>query len=378
MQESAKPSAGEQSRDRLLAAALEHVREHGIGEVSLRELARAIGTSHRMLLYHFGSREGLLVAVVRAMESAQREVLAALADGPPGDPADALRDMWRRLSDPGLWPHERLFFEMYGQALQGRAGTGELLPGVVETWVATGADYWRRQGVAPEAARPEARLGLAIVRGLLLDLLATRDHAGVDAAFERYVQLRTGLPATPPERAEPVKDPTTPMEAVHVVELLDCLAAHGVDVRLDGGWGVDALVGRQTRPHGDLDLVIDREWLPAATAALATLGYHHDPAVRPGPPARHVLRSAAGRQIDFHPITLDEHGNGWQRLYDGAWGLYPAAGLAGAGTVADYPVRCITAELQLRHHLGYPPTAEDRHDLRLLAAECGTPLPPEG
>jgi AcrR family transcriptional regulator len=184
------PVATEDPRSRLLAAAVEHILAHGLTDLSLRELATAIGTSHRMLLYHFGSKAGLLVAVIRAVEDTQRDAAAAL-DAAGLSPADALRTMWRRFTDPDLGPHERLFFEIYGQALQGRPGAVELLDGIITDWVepATRADIAR--GADPETARTSARLTVAVVRGLLLDWLATGDRAAVDAAFERYVELAT-------------------------------------------------------------------------------------------------------------------------------------------------------------------------------------------
>jgi AcrR family transcriptional regulator len=173
-------------RERLLAAAVEHVAAHGVGDLSLRRLAAALGTSHRMLVYHFGSREGLLVEVVREVERRQREALAALnqSDLPPPEQA---RQLWRRLADPALWPHERLFFELYGQALQGRPHAVALLEGVVEAWVGPLAEIITRSGEQPGQARVQARLGVAVTRGLLLDLLATGDRDGVDAAMELFI-----------------------------------------------------------------------------------------------------------------------------------------------------------------------------------------------
>src|SRR3712207_3948033 len=96
-----------EARERLLSAVVEHLAAHGLGDASLRRLAEAVGTSHRMLIYHFGSMEGLLVEVVRAVEARQRAVLASL---PSDDPAEAARAFWRTLVDPSLRAHERLFF----------------------------------------------------------------------------------------------------------------------------------------------------------------------------------------------------------------------------------------------------------------------------
>jgi lincosamide nucleotidyltransferase A/C/D/E len=163
-----------------------------------------------------------------------------------------------------------------------------------------------------------------------------------------------------------------------VLMVLDRLDRDGLGVWLDGGWGVDALLGRHSRPHRDLDLLIARDDFAAAQDALAGLGFRHDPAAVPGLPARLVLVGAGGRQIDLHPAVFDAHGNGWQELGDGAWGAYPAEGLTGVGTVGGRQVRCLTPELQVRHHLGYPLGATDRHDLALLAERFGVAVPPVG
>ena len=161
-----------------------------------------------------------------------------------------------------------------------------------------------------------------------------------------------------------------------LLTVIDRLEADGVGVWLDGGWGIDALVGRQTRPHRDLDLVVAEHDLPRAQGSLADLGFAHDRDVEPGLPARLVLVAPDGRRVDLHPVVFDDRGNGWQPLGGGAYGLYPAEGLTATGQVGGRSVRCLTAELQLRHHLGYPPDEDDRHDLKLLAEHFGVGLPP--
>jgi lincosamide nucleotidyltransferase A/C/D/E len=163
------------------------------------------------------------------------------------------------------------------------------------------------------------------------------------------------------------------MDAGSVLAALDCLESNAIPAWVDGGWGIDALVSHQTRPHGDLDLVVERDTLGAAASALRTLGFRHDATAEPGLPARMVLRSRDGRQIDLHPVVFDAEGNGWQPLGDGAWGQYPAEGLTGSGLIGGRRVRCLTPELQLRHHLGYPHDANDRHDLGLLARYTSAP-----
>ena len=176
--------AASQPRDRLLAAAVEQAMRGGIADLSLRELAAAIGTSHRMLLYHFGSREGLLVAVARAVEEAERARFLSW-----GMAAGDARRIWERLSDPALWPAERLFFELYVQALLGRLGDEQFLDSAVRGWIAPVAAAMVEAGDSEAIAHTDARLGQAVVRGLLLDLLATGDRDGVTQAFDRFVRL---------------------------------------------------------------------------------------------------------------------------------------------------------------------------------------------
>lgn len=171
-----------QAREHLLAAAVRHALDAGIADLSLRQIAATIGTSHRMLIYHFGSREGLLVAVTQAVEEQQRAAL--LASGATSQDA---RHSWERLSDPALWPQERLFFELYAYALRGRPGTEGFLDGIVESWAGPIADALVEAGADEPTARADARLGVAVVRGLLLDLLATGDRAGTTAAYERFL-----------------------------------------------------------------------------------------------------------------------------------------------------------------------------------------------
>ncbi|MDH3302778.1 MAG: TetR family transcriptional regulator, partial [Acidimicrobiia bacterium] len=88
-----------------------------------REIAAGVGTSHRMLLYHFGSREGLVAAIVAAVEADQRQVLAALAERVT-DRSQLIRAVWAQVSDPALRPFVRLFYEVVAHAFHGRPGKG--------------------------------------------------------------------------------------------------------------------------------------------------------------------------------------------------------------------------------------------------------------
>ena len=111
-------------RDDLLSRVVKAAAEGGLARRSLRDLAAQVGTSHRMLIHHFGSREGLLTAVVEAVERDQNERLGEL----PADAAAAIRVSWRRTSVPTLWPIERLFFECYARGAQGERPFNRLVP----------------------------------------------------------------------------------------------------------------------------------------------------------------------------------------------------------------------------------------------------------
>ena len=177
-----------EAKQRLLDAAVTFFAEHGVSDLSMRQIAAELGTSHRMLIYHFGSKDGLLSEVVRTVEAQQRAVLdELLADGAL-PPAEQARRFWVRLLEPAAL-YGRLFFELSGQALQGRPHTAALREGLIDMWLDPLTELALRAGVAPERARAHARLNLAAARGLLFDLLATGDREGVQDAVELLISL---------------------------------------------------------------------------------------------------------------------------------------------------------------------------------------------
>src|SRR6516165_2581332 len=178
-------------RQRLLDASIDYVATNGLSDVSLRTLAAALGTSHRMLIFHFGSKEGLWVEIIRTVEERQRRLLGEILPDPDQPVREAMRAWWKHISDPALWPNERLFFEIYGQGLQGRRHTTELLDGIVDDWLDPVTEINVSLGIPRRMARAHARLGVAVTRGLLLDLLATRDVAAVDEAMDAFIDVYT-------------------------------------------------------------------------------------------------------------------------------------------------------------------------------------------
>ena len=167
-------------RRQLLDALVEEFAAGGVGDRSLREVAGAVGTSHRMLLHHFGSREDLLVAIVEEVERRQMGLLPDL----PTSPAESFAAMWADVRRPELRQLERLFFECYARAAQGEKPFARMVPSAVDGWL---AEVEAIAGDPVDGAM--VRLGLAVVRGLLLDLVATDDDAGVDAAAKAFAEL---------------------------------------------------------------------------------------------------------------------------------------------------------------------------------------------
>jgi lincosamide nucleotidyltransferase A/C/D/E len=159
------------------------------------------------------------------------------------------------------------------------------------------------------------------------------------------------------------REPQANMPAQEVVAILGALESAGIDVWLDGGWGVDALLEEQTREHDDLDVVVALDDVPLLRDVLAGRGYE---LVGGAPPMSFELVDAAGKQIDVHPVTWEPDGDGLYRMREGGTWSYPARGFEGRGRVAGRRVRCLTPEVQLITHAGYELDDNDVADLRAL------------
>lgn len=166
-----------EARDELLARIIAEVAAGGLADRSLREIAEAVGSSHRMVLYHFGSREGLVTAIVQSVEAAQRLLLVELS-AQIDDPAELVRALWARTCAPEMLPFVRLFFECV--ALTG----GE---GLTDPWLGTSSDIAGRLGLS--ADEDELRLGVAVTRGLLIDVLAVGDAGPATRSLERFLEM---------------------------------------------------------------------------------------------------------------------------------------------------------------------------------------------
>jgi AcrR family transcriptional regulator len=171
-------------RDVLLEKVVAYAAENGIAGKSLREIAAGVGSSHRMVLHHFGSREGLMTAIVQVIEARQRDLMTSLADQ-AATPRELMVRLWEQVSSPQLRPFVRLFFEVFAMAAQGVPGTEGMLASLTEPWLRDGVAVAEKLGQPADVAA--LRLGVAASRGLLLDLLAGADPAEVDAAYQAFI-----------------------------------------------------------------------------------------------------------------------------------------------------------------------------------------------
>ena len=170
-------------RDALLDRAVGYFSAHGVGDTSLRTLAAGIDTSHRMLIYHFGSREGLLAAIVERTWDVQQSRLGELMSA-GGDPyAGALR-FWSQLADDRAFAP--LFFEMSAAAMQGRAWAAPLRE-LSSAWAVRLTSFFVEAGHPPERAAVLGRTAVALVRGVLFELALGGDRATADATIAAFL-----------------------------------------------------------------------------------------------------------------------------------------------------------------------------------------------
>ncbi len=175
------------------------------------------------------------------------------------------------------------------------------------------------------------------------------------------------------QRAYRGRQPSAPMEAAELIRVIELLSSSGIEVWVDGGWGVDALLERQTREHDDLDLVTKLDDSTKVIGALEAGGYE---LVDGAPPQSFVLVDAVGRQVDVHPVIFDDaRGGGVYEMRDGREWVYPMQGFTGRGQVNGINVRCLSPEVQVLVHDGYELTDKDYWELRLLHDRFGVDIP---
>lgn len=165
-----------QAKQELLERAAAYVLEHGLTDLSLRPLANALGVSARLLLYHFGSKERLVVEVLSTLAARQGAALSRL--DPAADPADRLDVLWARLTSPELTPFLRSLFEVELRAIDGEPHYRDFARGAVRAWLDVVSAHLR-----PGVPEPVAGVVLSAFTGLLIDRFSTRDEERTDEAF---------------------------------------------------------------------------------------------------------------------------------------------------------------------------------------------------
>ena len=168
------------------------------------------------------------------------------------------------------------------------------------------------------------------------------------------------------------------MHADDVIQVVHALEIARIDVWLQGGWGIDALLGEQTRPHDDLDVIIRRDDITQAMQVTRNLGFS---LMTDELPQGFVVRDAMDRRVDFHPVRFRSDGSAAQQSNRGGEWVFSRPGLQGIGAINGRSVRCLTPEEQAVRATdqpgdeGYEPDETDRRDMQLIRERFGIPLP---
>ena len=164
-------------------------------------------------------------------------------------------------------------------------------------------------------------------------------------------------------------------EQTDVLELCELMSTHGIIYWVDGGWAVDALLGKQTRPHADVDIVIQQIDVPLLCQLLESKGYGD--IYRPDTsPWNFVMGDKMGREIDIHAVVFDPGGNGLYGPPEKGI-MYPAEALTGNAKIGEISMPCISAPSLVKFHTGYQPDENDFKDVSALCTRFGIDLPEE-
>lgn len=174
------------------------------------------------------------------------------------------------------------------------------------------------------------------------------------------------------------------ISAREAITIYQRLTVANIPVWLTGGWGIDALLGVQTRPHKDLDVILLVDDVDRLLEILAVDGYvlkeiweenlwvedsEHNQV-----PTGFVYHDSVGRELDAHAMRIDEVGNGVPCWAEAEGFILSKQDLAAEGEIAGFVVRCISPEMQMRAHTGYPLPEVQRQDLKQLSIKFGIPM----
>ncbi|HWB38858.1 MAG TPA: hypothetical protein VG604_01305 [Candidatus Saccharimonadales bacterium] len=157
------------------------------------------------------------------------------------------------------------------------------------------------------------------------------------------------------------------MTAEEVLKIYNDSISTGIQVWIDGGWCVDALVGEQTREHADLDVAVARRDESKLRILLGSEGFVDLP--RADSSAWNFALQSGNQIVDIHVFEFD------QNKFN-AWGVeYPFESLSGTGMLAGQQVQCISPEWMFKFKTAYPPADKDKQDVQRLAAKFGFKIP---
>ena len=190
-------TADETRPGELLDEIVAYIAKKGVAELSLRPLAKAVGSSPRVLLYYFGSKERLIARAIKRMRERQRVTFGKMREARYEQPSDACRAIWKQMSAPESLVAFRLSLETFAMALRHPKSYGDFLSSSVEDWLQFLSEPLMRKGIAKAEARAFATVVIAGFRGFLLDYSATQDRERVDQAVEMWLGTLNSITQKP-------------------------------------------------------------------------------------------------------------------------------------------------------------------------------------
>jgi len=161
--------------------------KHGVAELSLRPLAKAVDSSPRVLLYYFESKEKLLAKALMRLRERQRATFGRMREAKYERSSDACRAIWQQMSSPESEPLFKLSFETYSLALRRPREFGIFLRSGIEDWLEFLSEPLERKGISREQARAFATVVIGGFRGFMIDYCASHDRERIDRAVNLWL-----------------------------------------------------------------------------------------------------------------------------------------------------------------------------------------------
>jgi AcrR family transcriptional regulator len=180
--------------EELLDRVADYMAAHGVAELALRPLSKAVQASPRVLLYYFGSKEDMVVKALGRLRERQRVTYGRMRSLPSETPGEACRAIWQHLSAPDSVRQFGVSLEIFAMALRQPKGFADYLRASVEDWLEFLAAPLVQKGYSKPEARAHATVVLAGFRGFLLDYCAAQDRERIDRAVELWLQTLDAIP----------------------------------------------------------------------------------------------------------------------------------------------------------------------------------------